>query len=216
MAAGNISAAIRRFYPRDCYTDMTTDNNIPQLETHPWEPFIPNGAKVLIMGTFPPQPKRWSMDFYYPNRTNDFWKIIALIFLGDSDALLLPDRRSFNLPAIIELLNDKKIALNDTGYKIRRLAGNASDKFLEIVQPVDLNALLSRMPCCRAIASTGEKAAGVLAQLTATEPPRMGEMTVAPDGLEIWRMPSTSRAYPLALDKKAAYYRTLFQHCRII
>ena len=38
------------------------------LERHPWEPFIPEGAKVLIMGTFPPGPHRWSMDFYYPKR----------------------------------------------------------------------------------------------------------------------------------------------------
>lgn len=28
------------------------------LERHPWEPFIPEGAKVLIMGTFPPGPHR--------------------------------------------------------------------------------------------------------------------------------------------------------------
>ena len=29
--------------------------------------------------------------------------------------------------------------------------------------------------------------------------------------LRFWRMPSSSRAYPLALDKKAAYYRTMLQ-----
>ena len=42
------------------------------LERHPWPPFIPEGAKVLVMGTFPPGNHRWSMEFYYPNRTNDF------------------------------------------------------------------------------------------------------------------------------------------------
>ena len=50
----------------------TSDNNGIEIEEHPWEPYIPDGAKVLVMGTFPPQAKRWSMDFYYPNRTNDF------------------------------------------------------------------------------------------------------------------------------------------------
>ncbi|MDE6086436.1 MAG: uracil-DNA glycosylase family protein, partial [Muribaculaceae bacterium] len=59
----------------------------PELETHPWPPFIPDHAKILIMGTFPPQPKRWSMDFYYPNRTNDFWFMMGLIFMDDKDAL---------------------------------------------------------------------------------------------------------------------------------
>ena len=56
-------------------------------ETHPWEPFIPPGAKILIMGTFPPGKHRWSMDFYYPNKTNDFWFMMGLIFFDDKYAL---------------------------------------------------------------------------------------------------------------------------------
>ena len=59
----------------------------PLIEEHPFEPYIPADARILIMGTFPPQPKRWSMDFYYPNRTNDFWFMIGLIFLNDRYAL---------------------------------------------------------------------------------------------------------------------------------
>lgn len=192
------------------------ENEELQLETHPWEPFIPEGAKVLIMGTFPPQAKRWSMDFYYPNRTNDFWKICGLIFLGDKDALYLPGEKKFDVDAIRELMTEKGIALNDTARRVRRLKGNASDKYLEIVEPVPLYDLLARMPQCRAVATTGEKAAGVIAEITGTPLPKMGEMVTAPDGLEIWRMPSTSRAYPLAVEKKAEYYATLFHHLGIL
>lgn len=192
------------------------ENEELQLETHPWEPFIPEGAKVLIMGTFPPQAKRWSMDFYYPNRTNDFWKICGLIFLGDKDALYLPGEKKFDVNAIRELMTEKGIALNDTARRVRRLKGNASDKYLEIVEPVPLYDLLARMPQCRAVATTGEKAAGVIAEITGTSLPKMGEMVTAPDGLEIWRMPSTSRAYPLAVEKKAEYYATLFRHLGIL
>lgn len=192
------------------------ENEELQLETHPWEPFIPEGAKVLIMGTFPPQAKRWSMDFYYPNRTNDFWKICGLIFLGDKDALYLPGEKKFDVDAIRELMTAKGIALNDTARRVRRLKGNASDKYLEIVEPVPLYDLLARMPQCRAVATTGEKAAGVIAEITGTPLPKMGEMVTAPDGLEIWRMPSTSRAYPLAVEKKAEYYATLFRHLGIL
>ena len=193
-----------------------TDCENQIIETHPWPPFIPEGARLLIMGTFPPQPKRWSMDFYYPNRTNDFWQICGLIFYGNPDYLLSDDRKSYNLPEIKEMLMRHHIAMNDTGYRICRLAGNASDKFLQIIEPVDLKALLSLMPDCHAIATTGEKAAGVIAELTETEPPRMGEMIKTSSGLEIWRMPSTSRAYPLALEKKAAYYESLFRHCNLL
>lgn len=192
------------------------DSQDIELEAHPFEPYIPDNARVLIMGTFPPQPKRWSMDFYYPNRTNDFWYMMGLIFFGDRNALLVPGTKDFDLDKIKALLNDKGIALNDTGRKVRRLMGNASDKFLEIVEPVPLQELLDRMPDCRAIATTGEKAAGVIAEITGTPAPRMGEMTPGPDGIQIWRMPSTSRAYPLKLEKKADYYRRLFEAAGIL
>ncbi|MCM1348789.1 MAG: uracil-DNA glycosylase family protein [Firmicutes bacterium] len=194
---------------------MTDLHKDIEIETHPWPPFIPDGAKVLIMGTFPPQPKRWAMNFYYPNRTNDFWFMMGLIFYGNRQALYSTDKKTFNLDAIKQLLADKGIALNDTGHKIRRLMNNASDKFLEILEPVNLKQLLDRMPHCATIATTGEKAAGVIATLTGTEPPKMGQMVKSNDGLEIWRMPSTSRAYPLSLEKKAAFYATMFQHAGI-
>lgn len=202
------------------------ENKELEIESHPWQPFIPDGAKVLIMGTFPPQAKRWSMDFYYPNRTNDFWKICGLLFLGDKDALLSDDRKTYDIDKIRSLMTEKRIALNDTVRKARRLKGNASDKFLEVIEPVPLFGLLSEMPGCHAVATTGEKAAGIVAALTGTEIPRMGEMTLAavpppdasesPGQLEIWRMPSTSRAYPLAVELKAEYYATLFRHLGIL
>lgn len=202
------------------------ENKELEIESHPWQPFIPDGAKVLIMGTFPPQAKRWSMDFYYPNRTNDFWKICGLLFLGDKDALLSDDRKTYDIDKIRSLMTEKRIALNDTVRKARRLKGNASDKFLEVIEPVPLFELLSEMPGCHAVATTGEKAAGIVAALTGTDIPRMGEMTLAavpppdasesPGQLEIWRMPSTSRAYPLAVELKAEYYATLFRHLGIL
>lgn len=187
-----------------------------ETEVHPFEPFTPPGAKVLVMGTFPPQPKRWSMDFYYPNRTNDFWFMMGLIFLGDRDALYDRATRQFRLDDIKRLLTEKGIALNDTGHRVRRLMNNASDKYLEILEPVNLQALLDRMPLCRTLATTGEKAAGVLAELTDTLPPKMGRMVTSAAGLDIWRMPSTSRAYPLALDKKAEYYTEMFRHAGVL
>ncbi|MCM1310626.1 MAG: uracil-DNA glycosylase family protein [Bacteroides sp.] len=191
---------------------MKTIEPQPELERHPWPPYIPQNAKVLIMGTFPPQPKRWAMDFYYPNRTNDFWQIMGLIFLNNRYALYNQQTKLYDLAAIKRLLDDKGIALNDTARTVRRLKGNASDKFLEIVEPVPLEELLAQMPRCRAIASTGEKAAGVLAELTGTDVPKIGEYVTTSAGLEIWRMPSTSRAYPLKLELKAAQYAKLFSH----
>ena len=195
-----------------------TDNI--DIETHPWAPFIPENARMLIMGTFPPGDHRWSMDFYYPNRTNDFWRIMGIIFLGDADALYDKAAKTFRLPEIKELLSDKGIAMCDTGYRVRRLKGNASDKFLEIVEPVDLDALLRQMPLCRDIATTGEKAGDTLAAITGTVTPAIGSYveTRLPDGRDarIWRMPSTSRAYPLKPEKKAGYYAAMFRAAAIM
>ncbi len=188
----------------------------PALEYHPWQPFIPENARVLIMGTFPPKSTRWSMDFYYPNYINDFWRIMGLLFYSDPMRFVIPQHKTFDLPAIETFLRDKGIAMNDTAAYVRRLKDNASDKYLEIVRPVDLEGLLRQMPQCRSVATTGEKAAGVIASLTATDIPRMGEMISAADGLEIWRMPSTSRAYPLRLEKKADYYGRMFRHIGIL
>ncbi len=197
---------------------METEQNtpLPELETHPFEPYLPSGAKVLIMGTFPPQPKRWSMNFYYPNRTNDFWPMMGLIFMGDRRALYQPDGKNFDLDKIKTLLDTHGIALSDTGHVIRRLMNNASDKFLEIVEPVDLYGLLARIPECHTVATTGEKAAGVAAELTGTEPPKMGGMVKSADGLSLWRMPSTSRAYPLKLEAKAEFYAKMFREAGIL
>ena len=191
---------------------MTTTD----IETHPWQPFIPANAKVFIMGTFPPGAHRWSMDFFYPNPTNDFWRIMGLLYFGDKNALYDAASRRFRLEDIKQLLSEHGIALGDTGYMIRRLKGNASYKFLEIIEPIDLRGILADMPSCHTIATTGEKAAGVVAQLTDTELPKMGEHVLSADGLAIWRMPSTSRAYPLALEKKAEYYRALLTSCGAI
>ncbi len=186
------------------------------LERHPWPPFLPEGAKVLIMGTFPPGNHRWSMNFYYPNRTNDFWKICGLLFLGNPDALYDKAAKCFDVDAVRKLMTDKHIALNDTGRAVRRLKGNASDKFLEIVEPVPLYDVLKEIPECHTVATTGEKAAGVIAEITGTEIPKMGTMLTAADGLEIWRMPSTSRAYPLPVAQKAEYYAQMFRHLGIL
>lgn len=198
-------------------------SSTPQdLEYHPWPPFIPPHAEVLFMGTFPPPRTRWSMDFFYPNRTNDFWHMMGLIWRQDRTALYDPATRQFRLPEIKALMAECRSALSDTGHAVRRLKSNASDKFLEIVEPVDLQALLSAMPSCRAIVTTGEKATEVAARLLGVVPPAMGECVTATqlpfslphpipaEGITLWRMPSTSRAYPLPLEKKADYYRRVY------
>lgn len=196
---------------------MDTPQNIVPTESHPLRPFLPAGAKLLMCGTFPPQRHRWSMNFYYPNFINDMWRIFGLIFFNDKDYFVDIPAKTFHVNELKVFLEKTGIALSDTGREIERTAGNASDKFLNIRKQIDLPAILAEIPECIAIATTGEKAAGVIADLTGTEIPKMGEFseceltdsTGTVRHFQHWRMPSSSRAYPLPLVKKAAEYEKM-------
>lgn len=186
----------------------------PAVERHPWPPFVPAGARYLFLGTFPPKPVRWSMPFFYPNKTNDFWRVMGVIFFdGNRDALWDSELGRFDLEAIKAFLTREGIALWDTAMAVRRLKDNASDKFLDIVEPIDLSALLAEHPSIDTIVTTGEKATSVVAAQAGIAVPAIGQPVEAEIGghrFVLWRMPSTSRAYPLALEKKAAAYRVVF------
>ena len=192
-----------------------------KTEYHPLEPFIPQGARVLFLGSFPPPRQRWSMDFFYPNFINDFWRIIGLVFYGDREHFIIPGAKRFDRERIMDFCKKKGIALFDTATEVRRLQDNASDKFLEVVTPTDLPALLARIPACLAVVTTGQKAADVLAAAFGCPAPPVGgsvSILVPPDSrrLDFYRMPSTSRAYPLPLERKAESYRHLFANLGLI
>ena len=93
-------------------------NNI-RVESHPFEPFLPSGAVVLMLGTFPPKPERWSMEFYYPNKINDMWRIMGLIFYGDKNHFWIDEEKRFDLPKLKAFLTERKIALYDTATRVR-------------------------------------------------------------------------------------------------
>lgn len=191
----------------------------PQVERHPWPPFIPPGARVLMLGTFPPKPHRWSMAFYYPNKINDMWRIMGLVFHGDRDRFWLEAEQRFDREAIERFLTERGIALWDTAMAVRRLKDNASDKYLEIVEPIHLRELLDAHPTIEAVVTTGEKATAVVAQLTGCPLPPTGGSNHCVLGTHRFthhRMPSTSRAYPLPLLRKADAYRALFTSLHLL
>ena len=187
-------------------------------EKHPFEPFLPPEARMLFLGSFPPQPHRWSMPFYYPNWINDFWRILGLIFFEDKNHFCLPGEKRFDEAAIRAFCAQEGLAFYDTACEVRRLKDNASDAFLEVVTPTDIPALLRRIPNCKALITTGQKATEVVSAAFGCGVPAVGEslQIEIPDQVgndrkvQFWRMPSTSRAYPLALEKKAEAYRRLF------
>ena len=219
------------------------------FESHPLQPFLPEQGRILFLGSFPPPRARWSMDFFYPNFINDFWRVMGLIHYGDSQHFVVPGERRFNLDLIIPFCEAQGLGFYDTATRVCRLRDNASDDHLEIVQPTDVALLLRRMPQCHDIVTTGGKASEELQRQLQFPMPRIGEYAEgdfylhpsaprhshpnsppsqggagvvwageAPSDipsadlrpLRWWRMPSTSRAYPLRLERKAELYARLF------
>ncbi len=164
------------------------------------------------------------MDFYYPNFINDHWRIEGQIFFGDKNYFVDIEAKRFKIDEIVSFCEEKGLAFFDTSTAIRRLQDNASDKFLEVVEPTDIPALLQQLPHLRAIVTTGEKATETIcASLSIPTIPKVNTFVATPlaswrgAGGEafLYRLPSSSRAYPLSFDKKVEAYRHFFNFIQL-
>ena len=181
-----------------------------EVESHPFEPFLPEHARLLMLGTFPPSEKRWSVKFYYPNFINDMWRIVGLLFFNDKDYFVDAAQKRFRLDLLIPFLKAQGIALFDTATRIRRTTGTASDKDLEVVEETDLHQMLRRLPYCESVVTAGQLATEIACSQFGVIPPKVGEsvpFNFEGHQLRLFRMPSSSRAYPMKLEQKAAYYQ---------
>ena len=149
-----------------------------EVESHPFEPFLPQGARLLMLGTFPPSEKRWSMKFYYPNFINDMWRIFGLLFFEDKDHFVDAANKCFRLDLLIPFLETQGIALFDTATRIRRTTGTASDKDLEIVEETDLRQMMRDLPQCESIVTAGQLATEIACRQFGAEPPKVVSMWV--------------------------------------
>ena len=168
--------------------------NIP-VEKHPLQPFLPKGSRILMLGSFPPKKERWSMEFFYPNWINDMWRIMGLIFFEDKDHFVAVEEdgrkgKRFDKDRCAAFAAEKGIAMYDTACEVRRLKDNASDKFLEIVTPTDLHALLERIPDCQAIVTTGQKATDVIIDTFGCTEPSVGECTECTFPIKVLAVPA--------------------------
>ena len=115
---------------------------------------------------------------------------------------------------------EKGIGIGDTAMEIIRLKNNASDNFLQVVTPLNPVEVLAKIPECEAIVVTGQKAMDTLiATLPPVEEPKVGSysrFTLSSRIFHLYRMPSSSRAYPKPLEEKAAVYKQMFEDLKMI
>ncbi|MGP4734540.1 MULTISPECIES: DNA glycosylase [unclassified Psychrobacter] len=217
-------------------TQKTTDtesklsnDKATELETHPFEPVLPPNSTVMMMGTFPPTADKWAMSFHYPNFYNDMWRIYGRVFFDDADYFRIGDEKRFDPERIRDFMFERGIASCPTVKQAIRETGNASDKNLTVVTPVDLDVILPQVPKVKSLFTTGGKATEVLLGLldepiAKSKHPKTNQSMDYPyqwqstdnqkadvNNLTLYRLPSTSRAYPLSLDKKVAAYKAFFE-----
>ena len=205
--------------PKGEILKMDKEIQSADIEQHPLKPFIPQHARLLMLGSFPPARKRWSMDFFYPNYINDMWRIYGLCFFENKDYFVDSLQKTFRKELLVDFLTEKGVALFDTASAVVRTTGTAADKDLEVVTPTDLDALLRQIPECRAVVVTGQKAADVFTSHFQIVQPKVGgftEFVFEDRPLRFYRMPSSSRAYPMKIERKAAFYLRMFQEIGLL
>lgn len=183
------------------------------IETHPLTPFMPEDSRILMLGTFPPARSRWCMDFFYPNFQNDMWRIIGLCFFNDKEHFIVKGEKRFDKERIEQFLHKHHIAIYDTGKRVVRTKNTASDKDLLIVEETDIQSMLNHLPQCDTIITTGQLATTTLCRQLGVEEPKVGSYTThtyCMRSIKIFRMPSSSRAYPMSVERKAEQYARCF------
>lgn len=112
-----------------------------------WDNFIPQQATQLIIGTFPTSKHRRSFQFFYPNKDNPFWEVLAAIsgidlLSGESKNAIL------NRKSILTKLN---LGITDMGYRVLRHSNSSLDQsilpveFMNIFQILDDNPTIKKL-----------------------------------------------------------------------
>lgn len=119
-------------------------------EIHPWLYYGSHNSKVLLVGTFPPDECRWSYPFFYPNKANYFWKIIAALqdkklryFTGDEAVV---ERKA--------LLDQLQAAVTDMGAVILRKGSSSLDEDIFPDRFMDIASILEQLPSVRRLIFT--------------------------------------------------------------
>lgn len=133
---------------------MSTYDNFV-VEDHPFEPFIPSGAKVLIVGSFPTHKRNYKMTFkfFYAGLGNMFWPVMEKVFdrkfQYNSGDLAIKERK--------DLLTQRKVGLTDMLIKCYRNNGRSQDEHIFPIKFADIFRLLDAHPEIETIILTGRQ-----------------------------------------------------------
>lgn len=99
-----------------------------EIETHPFQPFIPKGAKYLIIGSFPGKGQTEKIiseaDWFYGAKRNTFWKIIEEVYQTELKTTSAKQK----------LFTSLKMGIGDIILKAVRKESTNSDSNLHVIE----------------------------------------------------------------------------------
>lgn len=120
------------------------------IEPHAFGTYAPSGAEILIIGTFPTHKRNREFEFFYPNKQNVFWEILANIynynFQHPKDKKAVEERKAF--------AKQHKIALTDMLSQAIREKDISGDNQLIPLELMDILAILKANKAVRRIILT--------------------------------------------------------------
>lgn len=163
-----------------------------KIESHPFDPFLPEKPSVLILGTFPgrvhTQHALPADAWYYGSPRNQFWKIISQAY-----GMSLSTKESKQAWCM-----ENGIAISDLFLRITRTAASNGDEHLEVIAYNDtlISQVLNDFPEITVLC-TSNYASRVFKKLF-------------PDFQRITCLPSPSPRYArISLMQKVAAYKEL-------
>lgn len=119
---------------------MVTTQSDVKHEHHPdWYHDIPV-MKTLILGSFPPHESKRDFQFYYPNKQNNFWKILAALAKTElkymTGANAVAERK--------RIMEKLKVGVENMGKTIQRKGTSARDTDIAITEFHDIEKILSK------------------------------------------------------------------------
>jgi double-stranded uracil-DNA glycosylase len=149
-------------------------------------PVIGDGARVLVLGSFPSE-RSLATGEYYANRRNQFWPLLGAL-LG-FDATWAYDAR---IAAVLE----HGLALWDVVHSCRRVGSMDAKIDRKTLVVNDFRAFLSEHPSIERVCVNGLTAFELFTRHVATAPP-------------VVRLPSSSGAMTMSFDDKLAQWRAV-------
>jgi G:T/U-mismatch repair DNA glycosylase len=123
---------------------FNTLNSI-RIESHPFEPYIPENATSLIIGTFPTVAGKREFHFFYPNRNNLFWKNLSAI-AGPTFALKTIENALEAVEHRKRILDSLNLGIADMGRIVYRQKNSSLDNSLLPIEFTDVFKLLEEHP----------------------------------------------------------------------